>query len=50
MTLFADTGEVRFLNGVYRGKSGIRRLYCNWFRKYFTGGVNGPLRGLCSIT
>jgi len=46
VALFADTGEVRFLNGVYRGKSGIRRLYCNWFRKYFTGGVNGPLRGL----
>ena len=44
--LFADSGEVRFLNCLYRGKSGIRRLYCNWFRKYFTGGVNGPLRGL----
>ena len=46
VTLFADSGEVRFLNGIYRGRSGIRRLYCNWFRKYFTGGVNGPLRGL----
>ena len=46
VTLFADTGEVRFLNGLYRGRAGIRRLYCNWFRKYFTGGVNGPLRGL----
>ena len=46
VALFADTGEVRFLNGVYRGRSGIRRLYCNWFRRYFTGGVNGPLRGL----
>jgi hypothetical protein len=44
--LFADDGEVRFLNAVYRGKSGIRRLYCDWFRNYFTGGVNGPLRGL----
>ena len=28
--LFADTGEVRFLNGVYRGRAGICRLYCNW--------------------
>ena len=46
VALFADSGEVRFLNGVYRGRSGIRRLYCNWFRNYFTRGVNGPLRGL----
>jgi hypothetical protein len=46
VTLFADTGEVRFLNGIYRGRAGIRRLYCHWFRKYFTGGVNGPPRGL----
>ena len=46
VALVADSGEVRFLNGVYRGRSGIRRLYCNWFRNYFTRGVNGPLRGL----
>ena len=46
VTLFCDTGEVRFLNGVYRGRSGIRRLYCDWFRKYFTSGVNVPRRGL----
>src|SRR6185437_15289670 len=46
VALFADSGEVRFLNGIYRGKRGIRRLYCDWFRRYFTGGVNGPLRGL----
>ena len=25
VALFADTGEVRFLNGVYRGRTGIRR-------------------------
>jgi hypothetical protein len=43
--LFSDTGEVRFLNGVYRGKAGVRRLYCDWFRKFFTKGVNGPVRG-----
>lgn len=46
VTLFCDNGEVRFLNGIYRGRAGIRRLYCDWFRRYFTGGVNGPLRGL----
>jgi hypothetical protein len=44
--LFADDAEVRFLNGVYRGRAGIRRLYCNWFGGYFTRGVNGPVRGL----
>jgi hypothetical protein len=43
--LFSERGEVRFLNGVYRGKAGARRLYCQWFRKYFTKGVNGPIRG-----
>jgi hypothetical protein len=43
--LFSDTGEVRFLNGVYRGRAGVRRLYCNWFRSYFTKGYNGPIRG-----
>lgn len=46
VALFADSGEVRFLNGLYRGRAGIRRLYCDWFRRYFTGGVNGPVRGL----
>jgi SnoaL-like domain len=46
VALFADSGEVRFLNGIYRGRAGIRRLYCDWFRRYFTGGVNGPVRGL----
>lgn len=44
--LFADDAEVRFLNGVYRARAGIRRLYCNWFGKYFARGVNGPVRGL----
>lgn len=44
--LFADEGEVRFLNGIYRGQAGVRRLYCGWFRKLFTGGHNGPTHGL----
>ena len=43
--LFADDGEVRFLNGVYKGKAGVRRLYCEWFRNLFTKGHNGPVRG-----
>lgn len=43
--LFADSGEVRFLNGIYRGKKGAHRLYVNWFCKYFTNGCNGPIRG-----
>ena len=43
--LFCDSGEVRFLNGVYKGKQGARRLYVDWFQKYFTNGFNGPIRG-----
>jgi hypothetical protein len=43
--LFADDAELRFLNGVYRGKSSVRRLYCGWFRELFTRGHNGPVRG-----
>jgi hypothetical protein len=43
--LFADDAELRFLNGVYKGKAGVRRLYCEWFRNLFTKGHNGPVRG-----
>ena len=43
--LFSDEGSVRFLNGLYRGRAGARRLYCDWFRKFFTKGHNGPVRG-----
>ena len=43
--LFAEDGEVYFLNGIYRGKAGIRRLYCGWFREMFTRGINGPIDG-----
>jgi hypothetical protein len=43
--LFAEDGEVRFLNGIYKGKAGARRLYCDWFRNLFTKGHNGPVRG-----
>jgi hypothetical protein len=43
--LFAEDGEVRFLNGIYKGKAGARRLYCEWFRNLFTNGHNGPIHG-----
>ena len=43
--LFADSGEVRFMGGAFRGKTGLRRLYCDRFRKSFTGGHNGPIYG-----
>jgi hypothetical protein len=43
--LFSDSAEVRFLNGIYKGKQGARRLYVDWFQKYFTNGFNGPIRG-----
>jgi hypothetical protein len=36
---------VRFLNGIYKGKAGARRLYCEWFRNLFTNGHNGPVHG-----
>lgn len=43
--LFAEDAEVRFLNGIYKGKAGARRLYCDWFRNLFTKGRNGPTHG-----
>jgi hypothetical protein len=43
--LFADDGEIRFMGGSFKGKAGVRRLYCDRFRKRFTGGHNGPVYG-----
>jgi hypothetical protein len=43
--LFAEDGEVRFQGGIYRGRAGQRRLYCDVMRKTFTGGANGPVYG-----
>jgi len=43
--LFADDAEVRFANGIYKGKKGAHRLYVGWFQKLFTGGYNGPIYG-----
>jgi hypothetical protein len=44
--LFADDAELKFLNGIYRGKAGVRRLYCDWLRNLWTGGRDGPVHGL----
>jgi hypothetical protein len=43
--LFADDGELRFMGGVFKGKAGLRRLYCERLRPAFTG-RNGPAFGL----
>src|SRR5258707_6443734 len=43
--LFAETGEVRFMGGIYKGKEGVRRLYVGRFRKNFTNDFNGPVYG-----
>lgn len=43
--LFAENSRVHFLNGIYKGKAGARRLYCEWFRNFFTKGHNGPIPG-----
>ena len=43
--LFSDSSEVRFMGGIFKGKAGARRLYCDRFRKNFTGGHNGPVYG-----
>jgi hypothetical protein len=44
--LFAEDAELRFLNGIYRGKAGVRRLYCDWLRETWTGGHEGLVFGL----
>ena len=43
--LFSRNARLKFLNGIYVGIEGVRRLYCDWFRNYFTGGHNGPAYG-----
>lgn len=43
--LFSRDARLKFLNGVWVGQAGVRRLYCEWFRTYFTGGHNGAAYG-----
>lgn len=45
VALFSDDGEVHFMGGIFRGKSGVRRLYVETFQRIFTDGSNGPLPG-----
>jgi len=45
VALFSRDARLKFLNGVYVGTDGVRRLYCDWFRNYFTNGHNGPVYG-----
>jgi hypothetical protein len=44
--LFAEQGELQFMGGIFRGRAGLRRLYCERLRAHFTGGHNGPVYGL----
>jgi hypothetical protein len=37
VAMFADEAEVVYKGGLYHGKEGIRRLYCNHFASGFTG-------------
>ena len=43
--LFAEDGQLRFMGGVFKGKAGVRRLYCGRLRPGFTG-KNGPAFGM----
>ncbi|TVY80883.1 hypothetical protein LSUE1_G009387 [Lachnellula suecica] len=47
VNLFSNSPEtaVHFLNGIWQGKAGARRLYVDWFSVLFTGGKNSPPRG-----
>ena len=42
---YADDCEFYFFGGVFKGKAGIRRAYCDGFRQRFTDGKNGPVFG-----
>jgi len=44
--LFSERGETYFLGGVFKGKAGVRRLYCGRLREKFSPGKNGPTLGL----
>jgi SnoaL-like domain len=46
VNLFSDRGETYFLGGIFRGKAGVRRLYCGRLGAKFAGSKNGPTRGL----
>jgi len=43
--LFADDGEAVFLSGVYRGRTGLERLYKTFLGQAYTSGRSGPMDG-----
>ncbi len=43
--LFTEDGELRFMGGVFKGRAGLHRLYCERLRPGFTG-KNGPAFGM----
>jgi len=45
--LFSSSPEtsVHFLNGIWKGREGVARLYVTWFGNLFTKGTNKPPRG-----
>jgi SnoaL-like domain len=44
--LFSLQGAVHFMGGIFRGRTGLERLYLERFRRNFTAGHNGPVHGL----
>jgi hypothetical protein len=46
VNLFAEDAEVVFLSGVYKGHTGIRRLYIDWILGLFNQGREGADDGL----
>lgn len=44
--LFAHDGALHFMGGIFRGRAGLKRLYCDRLRANFTGGNNGPVYGM----
>jgi len=44
--LFSEHSETYFLGGVFKGKAGMRRLYCGRLGARFAAGKNGPMHGL----
>jgi hypothetical protein len=44
--LFASDGCLHFMGGIFRGKAGLTRLYCDRLRTSFTNGNNGPIYGM----
>jgi hypothetical protein len=47
--LFAEDGEAAFNGGVFEGRNGIARLYCDCFRSGLTGKKIGLASGLDSV-